>query len=347
MSEVALEYSSCVKSEKEQKELYFRRFVSDNSLSRMMGKRCSALMKEKPVFENMLIGLIAYPALKWQLNTQSVLEIIERILSAEKYTEESVRLRGTRTVVESVAQCPLEDIPKNKREFLRSCRRITDMVEQISKTVITCPGDGYIYDAIMKVFMTADDIVPTRYYIDLCFSDFIRMLHNEYGPTFDEEVSKIRTCPLENVFMSRSVESKRNNAAMALLKEFSCLRWRISTFCEDPDYYLNADEDVLKAKFERDKSFREMYLIIQYFRLLDELVAIVGEFPYEGEDYVSVLDSVISDKPKKKPDLAICQKLSMSTFSFSIKRRRAMMLLGEALNGTNIDYYLDFMMGRV
>ena len=244
----------------------------------------------------------------------------------------------------------ISGISSNREDFFRNCEDMVALIDAIIGKVGFYPERGYIYQGALKIITSPAKVAPTKYYINLYFRELVQLIDDDYGKQLKDFLSKMmaggQSAPID-----REREQERNKSLTSLLKEYTRLDWRFRTLYSDNpsllNWLLNSEEETLKKRLSENESFREPYIILQYMRLIDELISVVGEFPYDGEEYVSILDAIIREKPKRTSDADISQRLMMSTFTYSIKRRRALMLMNEALSGNNINPYIDLMLKKV
>ena len=126
-----------------------------------------------------------------------------------------------------------------------------------------------------------------------------------------------------------------------LLKEYNRILWYAQTSDDKAMKLLNcgSEKEMIEIT-ESDGKFCQAYLIVEYAKLISGAVEMVREFPIYGEEYYKILMSILDSKQQKVRDEMLAQKIGMSTYTYSVKKRRALAVLGSILWGCDGDTFV-------
>ena len=85
----------------------------------------------------------------------------------------------------------------------------------------------------------------------------------------------------------------------------------------------------------------------KYLELMDKAIEQVKKFPSGGNVYYSIIQTIIRLKPLGVPDEVAAERLDMSTYTFSIKKRRALLVLCSAIFCYEGDIYVKLLADKI
>lgn len=290
--------------------LYRSYIQSDYGL--LITRRMNECLAVYPEMRDTIYALAIYPAIKWAV---AVEKEVSTLLNMLKNSDKAV-LAGAKTVVETASES-LENLIQRRKSYYEACRTLIATVDENLSKIKTYPDHGKKYNSVLQVVIGESYSLEgvTRYNLNKYLPDAIKLLHRcmrESDPTLDHVLTGALPSEEENAFLYQSVTQ--------LLQDYTQLLWLTN----------NADQN-------------NVLEVAEYTKQLNKVVAQLKSFPGSGNIYYNIIQTVIKLKPLGIPDEVAADKLKMSTYTYSIKKRRALAVLGAILFGCEGDIYVKLL----
>lgn len=275
-------------------------------------RRMNECLDAYPEMRDTIYALVIYPALKWAVGVEKEVSILLSMLE----NSEGTVLAGPKAVVQTVAES-LEKLVLKRKVYYEACHTLIAAVDENLSKIKTYPDHGKKYNSVLQVAIGESDSLEgiTRYNLNKYLPDAIKLLHRcmrESGPTLDHVLTGALPSEEENAFLYQSVTQ--------LLQDYTQLIWLTN----------NADQNNVSDAEE-------------YIKQLNKVVAQLKSFPGNGNIYYNIIQTIIKLKPLGIPDETAAEKLKMSTYTYSIKKRRALTVLGAILFSCEGDIYVKLL----
>lgn len=296
----------------------YRSFIQ-SEFSFLIVRRMNDFLQQYPEMKDIVFVIMTYPAIKWVLNNEKSSEALLRLLGDK---ENTVMFSQAKAVAEKVTEMPLDELIELRRSYIENCRVLVVGIENTINKIGTYPDHGKKYQAVLRVALGIDgenEKELTRYNINKYFPEALKLMYRcitEQSLAIDKVLTGALPPSEANVAMSYSV--------LQMLQEYTQLLW------------------LSKNSKNESRAAAEKYL-----ELMDKVIEQVKEFPSSGNTYYSIIQAIIRLKPLGIPDEVVAERLNMSTYTFSIKKRRALLALCSAIFSCEGDIYVKLLVDKI
>lgn len=298
--------------------ILYRSFVQ-SEFSLLFVRRMNDFLQQHPEMKDVVFVITVYPAIKWALSNEKSSEAILCLLGDEG----SVSIfNQTKTVVEKITQTSLDELIKLRKNYIENCFVLATGIESAINKIGTYPGHGKMYQAILRVALGIDKEKKrelSRYNVNKYFPEVLKLMYRCL-----KEQSLVINKVLTGALPSDEANSAMCRGTLQMLQEYTQLMWL--------------------SKNSKKQSGVE---IEKYLELMNRAVEKLKEFPSTGDVYYSIIQTLIQLKPLGIPDEAVAEHLNMSTYTFSIKKRRALLALYSEIFGHEGDIYVKLLTDKI
>lgn len=281
-------------------------------------RRLNEFLQQYPEMRDVVFMIAAYPAIKWVLEAEKSGEALLRLLVDKN---NAALFHQSRAVAENISEMNLNALVECRREYLSACRTLVVAIEDALTKIGTYPDRGGKYQDILGVALGVSNTTKkeaSRYNINKYFPDALKLMHH---CMIEESITV-------NKVLSGALPSDEKNTSIyhnviQLLQEYTQLLWLSK----------NSKESVWgPAK--------------QYLEIFDEVINCIREFPAAGNIYYDIAQTIIKLKPLGIPDEIAAERLEMSTYTYSVKKRRTLLVLGSMLFCCEGDIYMKLLLDK-
>lgn len=319
-------------------ELNFSRSFSRNPVSTLMTRRLNELIAKFPDLQDTAIALIIYPALQWMLGGKNIDAVMSRLCNDD---EGLSRLGNVQEILSNVTTVQPKLLLKNRTAYFEPCEKLISLIDSTIAKITDYPDTGKVYEELLRVFTNPNiEIFPSKYTINKHFKDAVTLFHEMQG----EEIEELMDSILSGITYSDSELAYVYHNIDMLLKEYNRMVWRAHNSDDRAMQLLSckSEEEMLEIT-KYDDMYCQAYILVEYIKFISGAVEMVKSFPNGGIEYYSILKGIIELKSQKLSDEAIARELGLSTYSFSVKRRRALSVLGSILWGCDGDTFVKLL----
>lgn len=305
-------------------------------LSSVITRRLNGLLIDAPEVTDAVVVLSIFPALKWNLKGESVDKVMEKLNNS------SVKMKAlerTQKLLVEVSGFQPKLLLEQREEYFKACREVVSLTERTIERIAQFPGEGKIYQKILlsTIGNLSDEELPTKYLLNKNIGGAVELFHD----VCQDEMKPLLDVILNGYVMDDAEMMELYHNTTLLLREYNRIMWYSNSSLDKAMQLLSCQtEQQMLGVTESDEKFSQAYLIGEYAKLITGAVEMVKEFPLYGEDYHRILRVIFDAKPQKVSDETLARQVEMSTYSFSIKKRRALSVLGCVLWGCDGDAFI-------
>ena len=296
----------------------YRSFVQ-SEFSLLIVRRMNDFLQQYPEMKDIVLVVMSYPAIKWVLNNEKSSEALLRLLNDK---ENAAMFNQAKAVAEKVTQMPLGELIERRHSYIENCHVLAAGIEETINKIGTYPDHGKKYQAVLRVALGIDgenEKELSRYNLNKYFPEALKLMYR----CMEEQSLAI------DKVLTGALPSDETNAAMyhgilQMLQEYTQLLW------------------LSKNSKKESEAAAEKYL-----ELMDKAIEQVKKFPSGGNVYYSIIQTIIRLKPLGVPDEVAAERLDMSTYTFSIKKRRALLVLCSAIFCYEGDIYVKLLADKI
>lgn len=315
-------------------DFVFYRSMTSYRSSVVATRRLNELIAEEPDLQDVVVALSIYPALKWSMRGADVDAVMARMCRND---DELHRLGSVQKTLVAATGVEPRFLLENRHRYFDACAELVQLLQDAVKQVGHYPRHGRVFQSILQTFLMDAVEEPTKYVVNKYVKDAVRLIYECYGERIEE---------LLDIVLSGTVQSDEEMAYIyhnitLLLKEYNRIVWRANN-SDDRALRLLAckSEDEMLEITQRDEKYQQAYLIVEYIKFINGAIETVKSFPINGKEYYRIIKTIIDLKPQNISDEQASRELGMSTYTFSVKKRRALSVLGAILWGCDGDAFV-------
>lgn len=323
------------------KSIILYRLFIDSEISISLKKRLNDLLEDTPELTDMVIALVIYPALVWNLKGKEINSVMERISEANT---EVRALEDTQELLVKASGIQPKLLLEKREAYFSACETLVNLIEDGIEKIQSFPGDGETYYSILRSIVGKQEgPFLSRFIIDKNYRKAISILHDLCA----NDLTGLLDVILDGyVVDDEELMLVYHNTAL-LLKEYNRILWYARTSDDKAMRLLSCGSEAeMIALTESDDKFCQAYLIAEYAKLITGAVELVKEFPVYGKEYYSILSGILEATPQKVKDETLAKKIGMSTYTYSVKKKRALSVLGCALWGCDSDTFIRLLTAK-
>lgn len=296
----------------------YRSFVQ-SEFSLLIVRRMNNFLQQHPEMRDAVYIAMTYPAIKWMLDNKESGEALLRLLGDN---ESAAMFNMTKSVAEKIAEEPLAELIERRRSYYEHCRMLAVGVEETVNVIGTYPEHGKKYRAVLNAALGIDrdsEKELSRYNINKYLPKALELLYRCMT-----EQSVVVNKVLTGVLPSDESNTVMHQGMLQTLQEYTQLLWL----------------------FKNSKKGNEV-AVEKYLDFIDQAIERVKAFPAGGDVYYNIIQTIVRLKPLGIPDETAAERLGMSTYTFSIKKHRALLVLCSAMFCCEGDIYVKLLTDKV
>lgn len=296
----------------------FYRSFTQIDFSLLVIRRLNEFLQQHPEMQDIVYIVAVYPAIKWAIAMEESSEALLRLLCDKK---NAALFNKTKIVVEKASEKLLEELIECRKGYFKACHALVEGIEGTLKKIETYPEYGKKYQVALKVALgiTGDnEIEISRYNINKYLPDALKLMHHCML-----DMADIIDTVLTGVLPSNEKSSAMYHSIIQILQEYTQILW----LSKNSDNQDNENEKVIK----------------RYIELMNEIMVYIEKFPVDGSSYFDIMQTIVKLKPLGIPDEVAAERLEMSTYTFSIKKRRTLLILWSFLFCCEGDLYVKLL----
>ena len=312
----------------------YRSFIKlENSVT--IKKRLNDIVEEYPELTDIVVALSIYPALVWSLKGKEITAVMGRIATP---SERIKTLEMTQELIVKVSGMQPRLLLEQRKKYFEACEEVVKLIDSGIDKVKSYPENGTQYYVLLCAAIGKEvESVPSRFLIKKNLKDAVEILHSTCASKLDELLDQVLN---GYVVDDDEMQAVYHNTTL-LLKEYNRIVWYAQTSDDRAMQLLTCGSEAeMIALTESDSKYCQSYRIIEYAKLISGAVELVKDFPIYGEEYYKILSLILEAKPQKVRDDVMAKKLGISTFTYSVRRRQALAILGCILWGCDGDTYI-------
>ena len=314
--------------------ILYRLFTASDAVA-VIKRRMNDILEDSPEMTDVVLALAVYPALVWNLKGKEIRSVMERISTENTEVQ---ALKATQKLLVKASGVEPSLFLERRQAYFDACEAFIKILDKKIEKVREFPEGGEALYTVLQATIGKEAARPmTRFYVNKNLRKAIEVLYNLCGTELTPYLNVILN---GQVVDDEELKAVYHNIAL-LLKEYNKILWYAEASDDKAMQLLSCKsaEDMYDLT-ESDGKYRDAYLIAEYVKLIAGAVELVKEFPVYGEEYYEILSGILDSKPQKIKDEALARKAGMSTFTYSVKKRRALAVLGCALWGCDSDTYI-------
>ena len=167
------------------------------------------------------------------------------------------------------------------------------------------------------------------------------MRYGWYMNAMGEEIEELLDVILSGAVLSDDEMAYVYHNITLLLKEYNRIVWRANNSDDRALRLLSCEtEDEMLEITSKDEKYRQAYLIVEYIKFINGAIEMVKSFPVNGKEYYDIIKTIVDLKPQNISDEVSSRELGMSTYTYSVKKRRALSVLSSILWGCDGDAFV-------
>ena len=295
----------------------YRSFVQ-SEYSLLIVRRMNDFLQQYPEMKDIVFVVMSYPAIKWVLKNEKSSEALLRLLSDTK----NAATYQAKTVAEKVAEISLDELIERRKSYIENCHVLAAGIEDTINRIGTYPDHGKKYQSVLRVALGIDEENKkelSRYNINKYFPEALKLMYRcmtEQSLAIDKVLTGALPSDEANATMYHGI--------LQMLQEYTQLLW----LSKNSKKEMKAADD-------------------SYLELIDKAIEQVKTFPSGGNIYYSIIQTIIRLKPLGVPDEVAAERLNMSTYTFSIKKRRALLVLCSSIFCYEGDIFVKLLADKV
>lgn len=321
-------------------DFYLSRTFLNCEPSYLFAKRMNELIDKNPDMQDIIVAFSIMPALKWLLKSKSINLVVENVTTGN---HEIDQLKNIQYIITEASGVETKLFLENRQRYFAACEELVRVLEQTIEFIGMYPVHGEIYQSILNVFAgETDNDVPSNYIIKKYIDDMFEIVYEEAGEKIEAALEEV----LSVHYTAEDPElAHLFHNVKVLLEEYSRICWK-AQYSDDKAIRLlqcRTAEEML-AITESDEKYRQAYTVVEFIKFINGAIEQLQTFPLNGDDYYRIIKSIVEIKTRKVSDAEIAKSLDMSTYSYSVKRRRAFLVLGSILWGCDGDAFIKLLM---
>lgn len=320
------------------KPITFKRSFTDTPLSGSITRRFNEILDSNPDLTDIIIALNIYPALVWNLNGQDIDRVTKQIANPDA----GVRaIENVQNLIEKASGIKPSLMLERREAFYDSCRKTVDIINKAIDDVGDYPGSGELYrNILLTVIGRHNSGKISKFVLNKNIYDAISVMYMIVG----NNLSDILDSVLDGyVFADEELAAVYHNTSL-LLTEYNRILWYTKT---SPDKAMKLLACKTEAEMllitESDSKFCQAYLLAEYVKLIAGAIEMVRDFPRFGKEYYVILKMLLKAKRKNASDSDCAYEMGISVYSFSVKKRKALSVLGCILWGCDGDIFIKLL----
>lgn len=320
---------------------FYRSFSKNNAVAGVLVKRMNESLYDYPSTTDTIICLHLYPAIKWVVSCGNAYDIVQRFQVNDCKISQ---LSQIQEVIQSVIGIRTELKLNSREEYFKSCKKFVACIENIVETIGGYPHMGKKYQAILQSFLGIDDSkkssTPSIYYVNQNAKSLLCFLADYYGNVFEESLNDLLS---GRAIADDDVNKVYHNIEL-LLREYNKILWH-KKHSKDKAMQLLACGNAMEMDkiTQNDSKYFQASTIVDYIKFIRGAIEAVRSFPVMGEEYYKILSAIVELKSQCLSDKEISYRLKMSTYSYSVKRKKALAVLSAVLWGVDGDIYVKML----
>lgn len=318
-------------------ELTFMRSFTQHSSSVLIMKRYNELIAENPDLQDIVTAFAVYPALKWAQKAENIDAVMARVCASDQNAQRLINVQ--RALADVTGYEPKLRLC-NRKKYFEASRKLTWRLEHLVEQIRDFPGEGEVYANILSIMLGNEKADVSKYMTNQHAKAAMELAYECAGREVDALVDDVFT----GIVQSDDEMSLIYHNIDILLREYNRILWHTQNSDDRAMRLLacESEEEMLKIT-EHDDKYRQAYLIVEYIKLINGAIEMVKTFPANGEEYYRIIKTVIELKPKRISDEVAAEHVGMSTYSYSVKKRRALSVLSAILWGCDGDTFVRFL----
>lgn len=296
----------------------YRSFIQ-SEFSLLIVRRMNDFLQQYPEMKDVVFVIMVYPSIKWVLsnerNSGSLLQLLSDKNNAAIFNQ-------SKAVAEKIAGMSLSELIKHRQSYIENCRALVAGIENVIDKIGTYPDYGKKYQVVLRIALgiaEEDEKGLSRYNVNKYFDEALKLMYcclTEQSLTIDKVLTGALPSDEANVVMCQGV--------LHILQEYTQVLWLSKN---------SKNESEVAAK--------------KYLEFIDKAIERIKAFPSDGNVYYSIIQTIIRLKPLGLPDEVAAERLNMSTYTFSIKKRRALLVFCSAIFSCEGDICLKLLADKV
>ena len=303
-------------------------------LSGVVLRRMNDLIQAEPDMLDCVMSFLLYPAIKWMLSAEKVSEVAGKFCG-----ESTTKMNKAQELLTQASGIKATLLLERRACYFASCREFCATIDRITEEIGKYPNEGVNYAKALRA--TLDESVSmSKHLYNKNISEAFRLVYATYNDDLSHLLDQILT---GEVITNDEMQFVYHNVGL-LLEEYEKVLW-MAKISGDKSLRLLAcetEEEMLRIT-QKDETYRQAYVVAEYIKFIRASVEVVKDFPGKDKDYYTILSQLLELKPEKKPDSDIAKELNMSCYSYSVKKRKALRLLGAVLWGCESDVFVRFL----
>lgn len=327
--------------------IHIYRTFMDVKYSGCIAKRFTEIAEEHPQYTDLVMLMAVYPALKWTMKCKDISVLMENVMKTDKPIND---LQNAQDLIVSASGLRPQLILKERQNYFSACEKVMRIIKSGVKTIGKFPGQGKIYrNCLLKVMHEREESGPkgqdmSRYMLNSYLPKAIELLYMQCHEALEPYMDIV----LDGYAVDEDEITEQYHDIAALLLEYNKIMWYFKSSGDKAVRLLHCDtvEEMLEIT-EKDDKYYDAYLIAEYAKMISGAVELVKKFPIYGPKFYAVLRPMLDSPPQNSTVANMANEIGMSSFTYSVTKRKAMAVLGCALWGCDADTYIRLLTAPV
>ena len=295
---------------------YLHRSFIDKGYASTITKRLNEEIENSPELRDTIYAVIMYPAIKWAAAHEkigdSLLDFAE-----QNDSDMSAQIKISAEIV--TYETTIDDILQKRAAYFNACRNLASKIEEALSKIRMYPQKGEKLASILSAILGITECT-SRHDIDKYLKNTLTVFSRFIEPAMSD-----LDIILTGAMPSNDDADILCGETLSTLSEYTCLIWQTNNIKE------------------RDVTANDKL----YLELMRDLIGSLKKFPRDGKIYHSIANTIIDLKPLGISDEAAAERLDISTFTYSIKKRRTLIILGSLLFGCSGDMFMKILADKI
>lgn len=292
---------------------------------------------------DVIMAFMVYPAIKWSLNGKDINILMSTATNSECESSEQIgKLKRAQEIIRDAIGFKPALFLERRKKYFEAAQKLVDTIEKIIEEVAGCPACGYIYKEILVAFAGRDRKKISVYKINKYFEGVISLVQDTWG----EEL----TTAIDGIMQPYIVEDESNaknrvyHNIQMLLTEYCKILWKAKRSTDKAMRLLacKSEKEMLELTQSDDK-LSQGYLIVEFAKIIYGAIETVKNFPVKGKIYYDILQELTNHSGMLATEKDMANKLGISSFAFSTKKREALDALATILWGYDGTMFYDML----
>lgn len=302
----------------------------------------NTLLEEDSTYNNIILALVLYPVLHWSLYGEDITNVISLGLGEE----DTADFMETRDLLRDMFGFDWQVVIRSRETYYDLCHTIIGYLDAAVNKVKMYPGAGPQMAKSLFVVMDVhnpDNIEEiSRFETKKYLARAVKTLYQICGRTIDSLMMNLLDLPRQMAQFDDDETMYLHHNMKILLREYSRLCWGKAEAqdCVGKILHCKTPQDVMKIS-EQASAIYSADVVLKFLLLVSGAIALVEYYPSNGDRYVSILRSLVSNRTVTGTDGSsaylreqqIAKLMGMTPQRFSCEKQRAFMLLGLLLWG--------------